>query len=135
MGLTWIDHDTIEKPIEEITLGTDEAVDIEFKVETLKSAQANSTNETIKKNFSKKVMDKTHQDTAFCVSEPCFLRTRPPRFDNTRVRFYEYITTAKWNFFQFLKGKFSVLDKNPLCSKQVWREWVNTGIIQSNTAT
>lgn len=40
MGLTWIDHDTIEKPIEEITLGTDEAVDIEFTVETLKSANA-----------------------------------------------------------------------------------------------
>ena len=41
MGLTWIDHDTIEKPIEEITLGTEEAVDIEFTVETLKSANAN----------------------------------------------------------------------------------------------
>ena len=41
MGLTWIDHDTIEKPIEEITLGTEEAVDIEFTVETLKSANSN----------------------------------------------------------------------------------------------
>ena len=54
MGLTWIDHDTIEKPIEEITLGTEEAVDIEFKVETLKSANAESNN---KKNLScKKVV-------------------------------------------------------------------------------
>ena len=38
MGLTWIDHDTIEKPIEEIFAGTEEAVDIEFTVETLKSS-------------------------------------------------------------------------------------------------
>ncbi len=36
MGLTWIDYDTIEKPIEEITVGTGEAKDIEFTVETLK---------------------------------------------------------------------------------------------------
>ena len=43
MGLTWIDHDTIEKPIEEITLGTDDAVDIQFTVETLKSANSNET--------------------------------------------------------------------------------------------
>ena len=41
MGLTWIDHDTIEKPIEEIKLGTDDAVDIHFTVETLKSANSN----------------------------------------------------------------------------------------------
>ena len=36
MGLTWIDHDTIDKPVEEITMGTAEAQDIEFTVETLK---------------------------------------------------------------------------------------------------
>ena len=36
MGLTWIDYDTIEKPIEEITVCTGEAKDIEFTVETLK---------------------------------------------------------------------------------------------------
>ena len=36
MGLTWIDYDTIEKPIEEMTVGTGEAKDIEFTVETLK---------------------------------------------------------------------------------------------------
>lgn len=45
MGLTWIDHDTIEKPIEEITVGTGEAQDIEFTVETLRC-----TNEGVKKS-------------------------------------------------------------------------------------
>ena len=54
MGLTWIDHDTIEKPIEEITLGTEEADDIEFTVETLKSANAASDSNN-KKNLNKKV--------------------------------------------------------------------------------
>jgi len=53
MGLTWIDHDTIEKPIEEITLGTEEADDIEFTVETLKSANAASDSNN-KKNLNKK---------------------------------------------------------------------------------
>ena len=53
MGLTWIDHDTIEKPIEEITLGTEEAVDIEFTVETLKSTTTNEP--THKKSITKKV--------------------------------------------------------------------------------
>ena len=39
MGLTWIDHDTIEQPIEEISKKTAEAgggkgnLDIEFKVD------------------------------------------------------------------------------------------------------
>lgn len=59
MGLTWIDHDTIEKPIEEITLGTEEAVDIEFTVETLKSSlnepQSASTGPRMKP-ITKKVM-------------------------------------------------------------------------------
>lgn len=51
MGLTWIDHDTIEKPIEEITVGTGEAQDIEFTVETL-----HCPSETPKKSeISKKV--------------------------------------------------------------------------------
>ena len=59
MGLTWIDHDTIEKPIEEITLGTEEAVDIEFTVETLKS---NAPNElTHKKSIAKKVSSKVFE--------------------------------------------------------------------------
>lgn len=34
MGLTWIDHDTIEKPIEEFTC-EDDAKEIEFTVTTL----------------------------------------------------------------------------------------------------
>lgn len=34
MGLTWIDHDTIEKPIEEFT-GDEDAKEIEFTVTTL----------------------------------------------------------------------------------------------------
>ena len=61
MGLTWIDHDTIEKPIEEITLGTEEAVDIEFTVETLKSANANeppSSSTPRMKPITKKVMQR-----------------------------------------------------------------------------
>lgn len=61
MGLTWIDHDTIEKPIEEITLGTDEAVDFEFKVETLKSA--NEAAASMKKNYAKKVNHKSILET------------------------------------------------------------------------
>ena len=55
MGLTWIDYDIIEKPIEEITLGTEEAVDIEFTVETLKSAKAEAELAANKKNLAKKV--------------------------------------------------------------------------------
>ena len=35
MGLTWIDYETIDKPIEEIAQGTGEADEIEFHVETL----------------------------------------------------------------------------------------------------
>ena len=61
MGLTWIDEDTIEKPIEEIRLGTEEAVDIEFTVETLKSANSLSNEPTSAstprmKPITKKVM-------------------------------------------------------------------------------
>ncbi len=37
MGLTWIDHDTIDKPVEELNANSAEAQDIQFKVETLKS--------------------------------------------------------------------------------------------------
>ena len=35
MGLTWIDHDTIEQPIEEISKKSDN-LDIEFTVEKLR---------------------------------------------------------------------------------------------------
>ena len=60
MGLTWIDHDTIEKPIEEITLGTDDAVDIQFTVETLKSANSNEqpTNSSSQRSLSMKPITK-----------------------------------------------------------------------------
>ncbi len=40
MGLTWIDHDTIEKPVEELSVGTAEAEDIEFTIETLRPSGA-----------------------------------------------------------------------------------------------
>ena len=53
MGLTWIDHDTIEKPIEQITLGTEDADDIEFTVETLKSKAESDR----KANMHKKVVN------------------------------------------------------------------------------
>lgn len=43
MGLTWIDHDTIDKPVEEISEGTAEAKDIEFKIETLKCSNSGSS--------------------------------------------------------------------------------------------
>lgn len=39
MGLTWIDYETIDKPIEEITQGTGEADEIEFHVETLSTVK------------------------------------------------------------------------------------------------
>ena len=39
MGLTWIDYEEIDKPIEEIAQGTREADDIEFHVETLTNAK------------------------------------------------------------------------------------------------
>ena len=39
MGLTWIDYETIDKPIEEITQGTGEADEIEFHIETLSNAK------------------------------------------------------------------------------------------------
>ena len=40
MGLTWIDHETIDKPIEEMALDTSE---IEFHVETLKCENTSQT--------------------------------------------------------------------------------------------
>ena len=60
MGLTWIDYDTIEKPIEEITVGTGEAKDIEFTVETLKCSgdikkQGNGLTKKVKKKSCKKI--------------------------------------------------------------------------------
>jgi len=41
MGLTWIDHDTIDRPVEELAAGTVEAEDIEFTIETLGGSHAN----------------------------------------------------------------------------------------------
>ncbi len=44
MGLTWIDHDTIEKPIEEIAADPDETkLDFDFTVETLKCTNTGAT--------------------------------------------------------------------------------------------
>ena len=39
MGLTWIDYETIDKPIEEIAEGTGDADEIEFHVETLETSK------------------------------------------------------------------------------------------------
>ncbi len=63
MGLTWIDHDTIDKPIEELEAGTAEAKDIEFTVETLKSNSSSSTGSHCTRRDSvgsKKVNHSTH---------------------------------------------------------------------------
>ena len=38
MGLTWIDHDTIDNPVEEMSVGKGVAEDVEFTVETLGGA-------------------------------------------------------------------------------------------------
>ncbi|XP_040576240.2 cGMP-specific 3',5'-cyclic phosphodiesterase [Lepeophtheirus salmonis] len=60
MGLTWIDHDTIDKPIEELNADEAEAKDIEFKVEMLKpggsinSVSSSSTTSLKKEGLSKK---------------------------------------------------------------------------------
>ena len=43
MGLTWIDYEEIDKPIEEIAQGTREADDIEFHVETLSNVKEEDT--------------------------------------------------------------------------------------------
>ena len=43
MGLTWIDYEEIDKPIEEIAQGTREADDIEFHVETFANAKESDT--------------------------------------------------------------------------------------------
>ena len=47
MGLTWIDHEEIDKPIEEIAQGTREADDIEFHVETFANAKESMSGEKI----------------------------------------------------------------------------------------
>ncbi|XP_023335446.1 cGMP-specific 3',5'-cyclic phosphodiesterase, partial [Eurytemora carolleeae] len=39
MGLTWIDHDTIEQPVEDVEVGTLEAQGLELTVETFKCKQ------------------------------------------------------------------------------------------------
>ena len=43
MGLTWIDYEEIDKPIEEIAQGTKDADDIEFHVETLSNVKEEDT--------------------------------------------------------------------------------------------
>ena len=43
MGLTWIDYETIDKPIEEIAQGTGEADEIQFHVETLSTIKEQSS--------------------------------------------------------------------------------------------
>lgn len=54
MGLTWIDHDTIDKPIEELSVGTAAAEHIEFTVETLKSAKDSGSSSSLLSAGSKK---------------------------------------------------------------------------------
>ena len=51
MGLTWIDHDTIDKPVEELAAGTVEAKDIEFTVETFKTT-SNEREKTRKESMA-----------------------------------------------------------------------------------
>jgi len=41
MGLTWIDYDIIEVPVEEVEVGTSEAEDLKLTVETLKCKDEN----------------------------------------------------------------------------------------------
>uniref|UniRef100_A0A182W0J0 PDEase domain-containing protein n=1 Tax=Anopheles minimus TaxID=112268 RepID=A0A182W0J0_9DIPT len=46
MGLTWIDHDTIDKPVEEFAAGKETLADIEFTVTTLNCAHPEEKTET-----------------------------------------------------------------------------------------
>uniref|UniRef100_A0A182P8X7 Phosphodiesterase n=1 Tax=Anopheles epiroticus TaxID=199890 RepID=A0A182P8X7_9DIPT len=46
MGLTWIDHDTIDKPVEEFAAGMEPLADIEFTVTTLNCAHPEEKTET-----------------------------------------------------------------------------------------
>ncbi|XP_053661429.1 cGMP-specific 3',5'-cyclic phosphodiesterase [Anopheles marshallii] len=46
MGLTWIDHDTIDKPVEEFAAGREPLADIEFTVTTLNCAHPEEKTET-----------------------------------------------------------------------------------------
>uniref|UniRef100_A0A182YGH8 Phosphodiesterase n=1 Tax=Anopheles stephensi TaxID=30069 RepID=A0A182YGH8_ANOST len=46
MGLTWIDHDTIDKPVEEFAAGKEPLADIEFTVTTLNCAHPEEKTET-----------------------------------------------------------------------------------------
>ena len=77
MGLTWIDHDTIEKPIEQITLGTEDADDIEFTVETLKSKAESDR----KANMHKKVVNENIIHTYIFIIQINLLTDRPPKSD------------------------------------------------------
>ncbi|XP_059082786.1 cGMP-specific 3',5'-cyclic phosphodiesterase-like isoform X2 [Tigriopus californicus] len=54
MGLTWIDHDTIDKPIEELVAGNAESTDFEFKVETLKNSSISNSSSRRESAISKK---------------------------------------------------------------------------------
>jgi len=51
MGLTWIDHDVIEVPVEEIEAGTMVAEDVELTVETLKCKEEREGGLAKKKSF------------------------------------------------------------------------------------
>ncbi|XP_049880537.1 cGMP-specific 3',5'-cyclic phosphodiesterase-like isoform X2 [Pectinophora gossypiella] len=51
MGLTWIDHDTIDKPIEEFTASNEPIKDVEFTVTTLNCPKANETAAPVKTRF------------------------------------------------------------------------------------
>ncbi|XP_065078537.1 cGMP-specific 3',5'-cyclic phosphodiesterase [Ochlerotatus camptorhynchus] len=46
MGLTWIDHDTIDKPVEEFASGKEALADIEFTVTTLNCAHPEDKTDT-----------------------------------------------------------------------------------------
>ncbi|XP_055618671.1 cGMP-specific 3',5'-cyclic phosphodiesterase isoform X2 [Toxorhynchites rutilus septentrionalis] len=46
MGLTWIDHDTIDKPVEEFASGKEALADIEFTVTTLNCAHPEEKTDT-----------------------------------------------------------------------------------------
>ncbi|XP_063707132.1 cGMP-specific 3',5'-cyclic phosphodiesterase [Culicoides brevitarsis] len=54
MGLTWIDHDTIDKPIEELASNAEDLNDIEFTLTTLNcpSKEPNSENSNHRNRFS-----------------------------------------------------------------------------------
>ncbi|XP_045539863.1 cGMP-specific 3',5'-cyclic phosphodiesterase [Papilio machaon] len=75
MGLTWIDHDTIDKPIEEFTASNEAIKDVELTVTTLnctKPVQETSNMALVKKTYSLR------------RPKPITLPSRPPRNKFTR---------------------------------------------------